>query len=42
MLAFASITKITAQNYFYNVRKMNDRNKLENYVIVAKVKLNLE
>ena len=34
--------RITAQNVFFNLRNIDDRNKCKNYVIVAQVKLSLE
>ena len=34
---------MNAQNvFFFNLRKIDDRNKKQNHVIVAEVKLNLE
>ena len=36
------ITRITAQNIFFNLRKINNRNKWKNYVILTRVKLSVE
>ena len=35
-------TRITAQNIFFNLRIIDNRNKWKNYVIVTGVKLNVE
>ena len=35
-------TRITTQNVFFNLRKIDNRNEWKNYVIVGEVKLNLE
>ena len=35
-------TRITAQNIFFSLRKIDNRNKWNNYVIVTRVKLSLE
>ena len=34
--------RITAQNVFFKLRKIDNRNKWNNYVIVTRVKLSLE
>ena len=37
------ITRITAQNiYFFNLRKIDNRNKWKNDIIVSRVKLSVE
>ena len=43
MLLVIEETRITAQNiYFCNLRKINNRSKWKNYVIVTRVKLSVE
>ena len=36
------ITRISGQNIFFNLRKIDNRNKWKNYVIATRVKLSVE
>ena len=36
------MTRITAQNNYLNLRKIDNRNRLKNYVIVTGIKLSVE